>query len=511
MLGIFHFQCLGFLAAFVYACVYFARRIREHHEIQALGGYSPKVPSRLPLGMEVVWQFVRCQRRHEDLKAWYWIFSHSNTDENKTVECSIGGQRMIFTADPDNIRAVLATQFGDYGKGEPFHEDWKDFLGDSIFTTDGQQWSESRNLLRPLFMKQRVRDFEIFERHTQKLIGLIGAKGQLIDISELFYRYTLDTATDYLLGASVNSLDKEDNDFTTHFDEVQRVQSLVARAGPFNRLVPRKSFNEGMSMINNYINFFINRVPSPSALEKDTKEEGYTFLHALSRHTSSKKVMRDQLVAVLLAGRDTTAGTLSFLFAELSRHPQVLAKLRKEILDTIGPNKEPSFDDIRNCSYLQHTITETLRLYPAVPYNVRLALKDTTLPRGGGPDGKQPIGILKNTPISYSTIFLQRNPHNYPPITPKFADIETFHPDRWNHWAPKPWTYIPFNGGPRICIGQQFALTEIGYTIVRLLQRFERIERYWTDEELILSAEIVLSPVNGVKVGFWEVGAGGSR
>ncbi|KAL8831541.1 MAG: hypothetical protein Q9191_000819, partial [Dirinaria sp. TL-2023a] len=181
--------------------------------------------------MDVVVRFVRSQLRHEDLKTWLWLYSHSNTEENKTVECNIGGQRMIFTADPDNIRAVLASQFDDYGKGEPFHEDWKDFLGDSIFTTDGQQWSESRNLLRPLFMKNRVRDFEIFERHTQKLIGLIGAKGQMVDISELFYSYTLDTATDYLLGASVNSLDTEDNDFATYFDEVQRVQSLVARAG----------------------------------------------------------------------------------------------------------------------------------------------------------------------------------------------------------------------------------------------------------------------------------------
>ena len=95
---------------------------------------------------------------------------------------------MVFTADPENIRAVLATQFGDYGKGEPFHEDWNDFLGDGIFTTDGQQWSESRNLLRPLFIKTRVRDFDIFERHSEKLISMIGGQGQEVDISDLFYR-----------------------------------------------------------------------------------------------------------------------------------------------------------------------------------------------------------------------------------------------------------------------------------------------------------------------------------
>ena len=60
---------------------------------------------------------------------------------------------------------------------------WKEFLGDSIFTTDGQQWSESRNLLRPLFMKTRVRDFEVFERHTDKLMSLIEGKGEEVDLS----------------------------------------------------------------------------------------------------------------------------------------------------------------------------------------------------------------------------------------------------------------------------------------------------------------------------------------
>ena len=77
----------------------------------------------------------------------------------------------------------------------------------------------------------------------------------------------------------------------------------------------------------------------------------------------------------------------------------MVAKLRREILDNIGPDKTPSFEEIRNCSFLQKTISETLRLYPSVPYNVRLALKDTTLPHGGGPDGRQPVGIKKDTPI----------------------------------------------------------------------------------------------------------------
>lgn len=156
-------------------------------------------------------------------------------------------------------------------------------------------------------------------------------------------------------------------------------------------------------------------------------------------------------------------------------------------------------------------MAETLRLYPVVPFNVRLALKDTTLPVGGGPDGLSPIGILKDTPIGYSTLVMQRRPDLTPPYSSpnnptQQTTVEDFVPERWTHWQPKPWTYIPFNGGPRICIGQQFALTEMGYTIVRLLQRYERIENHMFGVDAgspCLKAEIVLQPGQGVRVGFF--------
>ena len=257
---------------------------------------------------------------------------------------------------------------------------------------------------------------------------------------------------------------------------------------------------------------------SPEELATKTKsEEGYTFLHALASHTRDRKVLRDQLVAVLLAGRDTTASTLSWTFYELARHPEALQKLRDEIIEHVGLERAPTYSDLKNMKYLQvclepfkqraaadhsqNTMNEVLRLYPAVPFNVRLALKDTTLPRGGGPDGLSPVGVLKDTPIGYSTLVMQRREDLTPDQT------LTFIPDRWNHWQPKPWQYIPFNGGPRICIGQQFALTEMTYTLVRMLQRYDRVENRMGPVDggsPCLKAEIVLQPGQGVQVVLWE-------
>lgn len=238
---------------------------------------------------------------------------------------------------------------------------------------------------------------------------------------------------------------------------------------------------------------------------KSKSEEGYTFLHALAGFTRDRQVLRDQLVAVLLAGRDTTASTLSWTFYELAKHPEIYKKLRTEIINRIGLKRAPTYEDLKNMKYLQNVMHETLRLYPVVPFNLRLALCDTTLPLGGGPDGLSPIGILKDEIVSYSTLVMQRRPD----LTPSPL---SFIPERWETWQPKPWNYIPFNGGPRICIGQQFALTEMGYTVVRLLQRFGGMESHMgvvDGGEPCLKAEIVLQPGKGVRVSFFE--GGGER
>ena len=294
---------------------------------------------------------------------------------------------------------------------------------------------------------------------------------------------------------------------------------MACRSGPLARFVPRKSFNASMKVINTFIDQYIDLALelSPAELESKTKsEKGYTFLHALASFTRDRQVLHDQLIAVLLAGRDTTASTLSWTLYELSRHPEAVAKLRAEILAQLGPDRPPTYDDLKAMKYLQNTMNETLRLYPSVPFNVRLALKDTTLPRGGGPDGSLPLHVLKDTPVGYSTLLMQRRADLYPPPSAApgeepLADVDTFSPDRWFRWQPKPWQYIPFNGGPRICIGQQFALTEMGYVLTRLFQRFERVDNLMAEVdggEPTLKAEIVLQPGDGVRVRFWGARGG---
>lgn len=246
----------------------------------------------------------------------------------------------------------------------------------------------------------------------------------------------------------------------------------------------RREFRENLKKMNDFLLPFIEQTLSLSTEELDSKlSKQDTFLHALARFTRDPTVLRDQLVAILLAGRDTTASTLSFCLFELSRHPEVVQKLRTEILNTCGKRK-PTYAELKEMKYLTAVIHEAMRLYPVVPFNIRHALKDTTLPRGGGKDGLSPVGVPADTRIVYSTMVMQRSRDLYdPPPTPNeperkvpYFDPMHFIPDRWvSGWQPKPWQFIPFNGGPRICLGQQFAMIEMGYTITRIMQHFSEI------------------------------------
>ncbi|KAJ5155169.1 hypothetical protein N7492_007972 [Penicillium capsulatum] len=498
------------LGLFIACCVF--RKMQTAAQISRLGTRAPKIPFRLPYALDFIYKSQQAKLQNNDLEHWKKCVTTAGGRVNcKTAELDAGiSTRGVMTMDPENIKAILTGQFADYGKGKTFHRDWKEFLGDSIFATDGEQWSRSRQLIRPMFTRERIVDTEIFEKHVQKLIHLLGGSSapggsRVVDVGSLFFRYTLDAATDYLLGQGTDSLENPATRFAEAFRYVQQRQSDFFRAGVFSFFMSRKEFRENLKIMDDFIQPYIETVLSLSTNELDQKlSKRETFLDALARFTRDPRVLRDQLVAVLLAGRDTTAGTLSFCLFELSRNPEVVAKLRAEIRDRLGVGAEgrkPSYSDLKEMKFLNAVLNETMRMYPVVPFNVRYALRDTTLPRGGGPDRLAPVGVRANTRIIYSTMLMQRDPDLYDdPESKNHFDPGKWIPDRWvSGWSPRPWHFIPFNGGPRICIGQQFATIEMGYTIIRILQAYERIVALPVSgkdcvEDPVLRFEVTLSP-----------------
>lgn len=143
---------------------------------------------------------------------------------------------------------------------------------------------------------------------------------------------------------------------------------------PFRRFIPKAEYYKGIKILEEFIQPFIDATLTltPEQLESISKsDKEFTFLHNMALFSRDPKVIRDQIMAVLLAGRDTTAATLSWTIYELSNYPEIWRKLRSRVLETVGPEKAPTYEDLKDLTCLTHALYETLRLYPAVPFNVR--------------------------------------------------------------------------------------------------------------------------------------------
>lgn len=230
------------------------------------------------------------------------------------------------------------------------------------------------------------------------------------------------------------------------------------------------------------------------ALEKPSEPKRYVFLHALLKQTRDPYTLRSELLNILLAGRDTTAGLLSNTWHVLSKRPDIWAKLKAEV-DRLG-GERPDYSAIKELKYLKWLLNESLRLMPVVPGNSRQAIRDTVLPVGGGPDGRSPVLVKKGEFVVYSPWSMHRREDFYGP------DALEFKPERWETLRPG-WEYLPFNGGPRICVGQQYALLEASYATVRLVQTFPRIESR-DDREWREWMTITLASGVGCKVALFE-------
>lgn len=139
---------------------------------------------------------------------------------------------------------------------------------------------------------------------------------------------------------------------------------------------------------------------------------------------------------------------------ELAINPDIYAKLRRTILEDFGEASNSinasnlTFTKLKSCRYLQHVLQESLRLHPAVPFNNRQAVRDTVLPVGGGPDQTKPIAIRKGQVVGFVPYAMQRRKDLWG------EDADLFKPERWDG-RKIGWDYLPFSGGPRICLGRK--------------------------------------------------------
>ncbi|KAI6895574.1 cytochrome P450 [Hortaea werneckii] len=428
------------------------------------------------------------------------ILAEDLRDASTVKSTTLDGSRLILTTEPSNLQAMLATQFKEFETGRMRFLQMGPLLGKSIFTSDGSFWEHSRALFRPQFSRENINDLEATEEAVAELvlaIGPIGAGGwsREVDLQPLFFNFTLDTASEFLFGESVKSQQQAIRSARGGGGDLEPVD-LHSTAGQGSS----KQFRDDLELIGDYILYRIR-------LSKLVRlGDGLEFRRALGRVKRFTEYFVQRALegskhgedrTILFAGRDTTASLLGWCFVRLALHKDIYGNLRDVILKDFAQSESMTFAQLKSCRYLQHFLNEVLRLHPTVPLNQRTAACDTTLPVGGGPDGKSPVAVLKGDPVGFSVYLMHRRKDLWG------SDALEFKPERWEKKYPN-WQFLPFSGGPRICIGQQFALTEVGFVIVRLLQRFEALEPVDRAETLNMRKGLGLTmwPADGLKVRF---------
>lgn len=313
-------------------------------------------------------------------------------------------------------------------------------------------------MLRPNFVRSQVGDLATFETHVSHLIDSLPKDGATVDLSERFFRLTIDSATEFLFGESTQSLTRgSDQAFAVAFNRGQEHIAKLSRFGMFAWLLVRDpQWEKDRDFVHGFVDYYVQKgLAKRSELlagKPSTGESGrYIFLDELVRQTTDPIRIRSELLNILLAGRDTTASLLTNVWFMVSKRPDIWNKLQAEVASLQG--RKPTFEQLKELKYLRALLNESLRLHPVVPANSREATEDTTLPVGGGPNGTAPIFIKKGTLVVWSVYAMHRRKDFYG------EDAEEFRPERWlddpvtGRKGLRPgWEYLPFNGGPRICL-----------------------------------------------------------
>ncbi|KAF8600093.1 cytochrome P450, partial [Ceratobasidium sp. AG-I] len=480
------------------------RRTRDRKRLGPDVVEVPRMNCWLPGNIDFITEFMHSHAVDYCEAAWIPLFEKHGS----TFNTRILGEDQILTTEPENIKAILSTEFTNFEKGKLFKDKVFSVLGTGIFNSDGDMWKFHRSMSRPYFTRDRISHFDLFARHSDAAINKLLARlseppqpnqPSAIDFQDVVARFTLDSGTEFLFGRDVHSLDAPlpypkapptDNSagFAAAFGRAQGSlihRFILADFWPWVEMFWDRTAAD-MGVIDAYVKPILKeklekKRRSGGKLktmggEVEEKEQGPeegedTLLDHLVQFTDDETVIKDEIVNILVAGRDTTAATLTFAVYLLATNPEVMQKLRKEVFEHGGSSNYPTSDSFREMKYLRAVINETLRLFPAVPINERTAVKSTVF-RSGGKELYIPAGAT----ASYSVFHMHRRKDLWGP------DADSFDPDRWiderlkKYLTPNPFIFLPFNAGPRICLGQQFAYNETSFFLVRLLQRVESIQ-----------------------------------
>jgi cytochrome P450 len=387
----------------------------------------------------------------------------------------VGPLELYLCAHPDQVRRVLVDNQQNYRKDPGHSAQLKALAGDGLTMSEGDLWLRQRRMMQPAFHRQRFSDYiDSITQATQAMLASWEARDEgarPLDISTEMLRVSFDIVARTMFSANLRA----------EADAVVRDSAIVLEHAyngmrtpvpvpvwlplPSNRrfLAARRTLDELATRL--------------IAERRESLNGRDDLLSMMLLRGGDERLAHDEIITTILAGHDTTGVALAWTFSLLSTHPEVARRLHLEVAQVLD-GRPPTLDDLPALEYAEMVLKESLRLFPPAWVLSRRAVDD---------DEIAGFHIPRGATIFVSPYLTHRHPGFW-------RNPEAFDPERFRRGAapPAPFAYFPFGGGPRLCIGNNFALMAAQIVLVLVVQSY-RLELH-VGQSVVPRAKLTLHP-----------------
>ncbi|KAF5292073.1 hypothetical protein FQR65_LT11339 [Abscondita terminalis] len=433
---------------------------------------------------------------------------HRQYEEGKRMGCDALGLFQLVTPNylainPDHIKTALVKDFDHFTDHGVYHNERDDPLSAHLFALEGKKWRNMRVKLSPTFtsgkMKAMMPLVIAVAGELKKAMEEICLSEKPFEAKELAGCFTTDVIGACGFGLNCNSFKNPDSEFRKHtknvfkYESWDALKSIVGHTNP-----PLARFLRIRAIAERDSTFFMTIIRQTFELRKTNDSKRNDFVQLLIDLKDSEteeeafqwtfEVLAAQAFLFFFAAYESSSITLTFCLYELSLQPHIQKKIKAEIDQVLKTHGQISYENLLEMKYTEQVIEETLRKYPPLPTLNRKCTRDYHVP-------DTDIVIEKGTQWVVSLMGLHYDADHFP-------DPYKFDPDRFsteNKKKIKPFTYLPFGDGPRICTGMRFAIMQIKLAIVTLLQSYE----FSLNPKTVLPVKLnptayFLTPVHGI-------------
>ncbi|MGI5466401.1 cytochrome P450 [Streptomyces sp. CA-132043] len=391
-----------------------------------------------------------------------------HADDRGLVRIQLGWMPVYVVTTHERLHDVLVREGRKFQKGR-FFQRLKRLAGEGLSTADGELHRRNRRLIQPMFSRERIDGYsEIMSRNARRL-SESWQPGQRVDIYEEAAAYSIDSIAMSLFSSDIGAPAVE-----TIRTELPVLLDMLLRRAASPKLLDRLPvrYNRVFDRASQHLSGVIDQVITTARAAGHDKEHDDLLAQLLQEKDLDDVQVRDEVATLLFAGAETTASTLAWAWRYLAHHPEADQQVVEEILEVVGTDRPVTIADVPRLTALRRVLDEVIRLH-GVTFLMRRSTEPVTLGE---------VTLPAETEVAFSMYAIHRDPAVFG------DDADAFNPDRWVDNPEIKRSFMPFGGGNRKCIGDQFALAEATIALAEVLRSWRMVPQSGHTPQQVVSA-----------------------